>query len=546
MTTLPKSKNITGATTDFLAKPRTEQIAQTSRGIDELAKNFADFSKSSVDRTPAVGLLQKAEKNALVTADSQKKIQRQADSYAAQMRQARIDAINQAFAPRIKREQEEGQGRLARVDAMNFARGIIGSGADTTKVGEQRGLNEKALRAIEDEKAILINEAFGYADALGKERAEQLTKEAQGIATSSVDFYKSQAEKANQAIQMFGKQGVKLDELKKADINTYNTLREISGMSDFEIENMLRSNNPSAKVLKTELVGNKVLTVTQNADGTIDTKTYATDIGGDEELKEVDGVAYGMKLDANGNLVLRKLTQKNYAPRSGGSDPYSSSGVLSPYANDLEAIIGATISTIPTKFGQATFASEIKRARDDGDKISLVASQVLKGQPAEFKNDFRNQAVGIKEIDKAINELKKGVETGFINNAGQYVFNVFGKDFDPKLAKIQGYITSAIQPYRNSVTGAAWGDQEDAEYASLFGSTKYSPPELLQRLEQTKELLKTKSAEGLNAYVNPLGEYDNVFNRSGLGGKTINDYRAEFPQASDEELQALMAEEQGL
>ena len=104
----------------------------------------------------------------------------------------------------------------------------------------------------------------------------------------------------------------------------------------------------------------------------------------------------------------------------------------------------------------------------------------------------------------------------------QYTYNIFGKDFDPKIAKINGYITSAIQPYRNSVTGAAWGTQEDNEYETLFGSTKYSPTELRQRLTQMKEMLIAKSTEGLNAYVNPLNTYQNPFNYGGASSITVN------------------------
>lgn len=183
----------------------------------------------------------------------------------------------------------------------------------------------------------------------------------------------------------------------------------------------------------------------------------------------------------------------------------------SNYKSDLDAIIGATLSTISTKFGQQTFQNQINRSRNDSDKVSLVAAQVLKNQPSEFKNDFRNQAVGINMIDKAIAELDKGTQTGAINAGAQYLANFAGKDYDPALAKINGYITAAIQPYRNSVTGAAWGEQEDTEYANLFGSIKYSPAELRQRLIQTKELLIAKSVEGLNSFVNPLGVYENPF-----------------------------------
>lgn len=223
--------------------------------------------------------------------------------------------------------------------------------------------------------------------------------------------------------------------------------------------------------------------------------------------------------------------QRQYTPKTSGG----TTGVTSPsqtYKNDLDAIIGATLSTIPSKFGQETFNTQVSKARNDEDKINLVAAQVLKGQPAEFKNDFRNQAVGVSMIDKAIAEIDSGVKTGAINNAKQYTYNLVGKDFDPALARIQGYITSAIQPYRNSVTGAAWGEQEEAEYQSLFGSTKYSPAELKQRLLQTKELLKSKSAEGLNAFVNPLGTYDNAFQTGSLSpaNQTITPLSTDTPQ----------------
>lgn len=181
------------------------------------------------------------------------------------------------------------------------------------------------------------------------------------------------------------------------------------------------------------------------------------------------------------------------------------------YANDMDALAGNVLSTIPTKFGQQQFQNQLSRARDDADRLNIIASQVLKTAGAEVKRDFANQAVGISEIDKAINLLDQGVATGVFQAGAQYLYNIAGKDFDPKLAQINQHLVAAIQPYRNSVTGAAWGNQEDQEYNQLFGSTKYEPQALRQRLEQVKEVLKTKSATTLNAYANPMGYGDNQF-----------------------------------
>jgi hypothetical protein len=136
---------------------------------------------------------------------------------------------------------------------------------------------------------------------------------------------------------------------------------------------------------------------------------------------------------------------------------------------------------------------------------------VLKESPATVKEAFANQAVAVKELDKAIALIDSGVKTGALQKGQQYTYNLVGKDFDPKLAKIEGYITSAIQPYRSVITGAAWGEQEDAEYASLFGSTKYEPEELKQRLQQVKEMMLDKSVQGLSSQVDPLNMSDTNF-----------------------------------
>lgn len=51
MTTLPKSKNITGATSEFLGLSKEKQLAQTERGVKELQKNLNEFALDP-KRTP--------------------------------------------------------------------------------------------------------------------------------------------------------------------------------------------------------------------------------------------------------------------------------------------------------------------------------------------------------------------------------------------------------------------------------------------------------------------------------------------------------------
>ena len=228
------------------------------------------------------------------------------------------------------------------------------------------------------------------------------------------------------------------------------------------------------------------------------------------------------------NETEASIKRYNFAARNGYKGSYTQfldeeaarkrkeTGVIDPatgqtYANELEAVIGNVPNLIQSQNGKVAFASSIKRARSDADKLNAVATVVLKNSTSEVRNDFVKQAQAISSIDKAIAELDKGAQTGVLQNAAQYTFNVFGKDFDPKLAAISGYITSAIQPYRSSITGAAWGEQEEAEYSNLFGSTKFSPTELKERLVRLKEIMRDKSAIALNTQINPLGTQQNFF-----------------------------------
>lgn len=219
----------------------------TGKGVVSVSSPSPATTSTTVStpkRTPS--LLDTAKKEAANLEDTRRSAQSQADAYAAQVRQARIDAINTAFAPRIAREKEEGSARMSRVAALNFKSGTVGSGVDTTRTGEQQNLNNKALEGIEQEKAIAINEAFGYADKLGKERAALLTEQAQQGAEAKVKYAQDKVDLAMKALDTFGATGkiTSAKDLQDADPNTYDTLRDVSGMSDAEVDAYLKVKAP--------------------------------------------------------------------------------------------------------------------------------------------------------------------------------------------------------------------------------------------------------------------------------------------------------------
>lgn len=222
--------------------------ANTNTSSTTTANTSNNANIPPVDRTVGIGKLTMAQ-NDLANSqslDEQKRLQAEADLYASQRRQARIDAINTAFAPRVDRQNTDNAAALSRVDALNFNRGIVGSGADTTKIGEQKNLNDKALRALEDEKAIMINDAFTEADKLATDRAALLSSQSKNAAQANVDLYTQQAEKATSILQSFGKTGkvFSVADIKNADPNAYNTLRDVLGYSDAQMMQIIDAAKP--------------------------------------------------------------------------------------------------------------------------------------------------------------------------------------------------------------------------------------------------------------------------------------------------------------
>ena len=209
----------------------------------------------TIDRTPAIGTLQRANEAASDQASVRADIQRQVDEEKARNRQARIDVINAGFQPRIDRERQAGTERDARVLNLMASKGLIGSGAETTSISEQKGLNEKALQGIEAEKALQIQSAFDYVDQLALDRAKLLTEQAQGDADAKVKLLQGQTDKAIEAIQMFGKNGnmFSIEDLEKADPNTLKTLREVSGYSDAQILQVLDAAKPQPTNIDTKI-----------------------------------------------------------------------------------------------------------------------------------------------------------------------------------------------------------------------------------------------------------------------------------------------------
>ncbi len=251
-----------------------EYAASVALGRGTPTAPAAPTAPVTTDRSGAVSAYDLAKQNALAVENSRASYSAAAETYAASQRQARIDAINTTFAPRIANQQKEGEDAMARVRAINFNRGTVGSGIDSTLIGDQNKLNDKALKGIEDEKAIAVQNAFTWADDLKVKKAEELYSTAKGAATANVDYQKGLADKATAALQIFGKGGYTADDIKRVDPAAYAALRDAVGMNDAAINLYLKTQAPEGTYnwSAAQTIGNKMMVpVVRNGKASVET-----------------------------------------------------------------------------------------------------------------------------------------------------------------------------------------------------------------------------------------------------------------------------------
>jgi hypothetical protein len=437
--------------------------------------------------------------------------------------QGEINQINKYAAQQIEALKPRQEERVRENASVNTLTGLAGSTEANRTTGVTKAVNEKENQLVRAEASAKIGGILTGVKTKALEMAQTAREQFRLDTETAKKERMARLEEAVNNASMLAQSGVTYEGLQATDPEAFKSLAETVGGEQL-LKAQFTLNRPQEDILDKKIEGGKYVIAYRNP-LTGETRIESVDLGlPPQYTKTVDAGNRILAIPDNWDGDPSKLLTINKGLTPGQAQTgAAAAGSTGAYGSDLDALIGSTESIIPSKFGQETFRKNIGKARTEADKISLVASVVLGKADAATKTDFTNQAVGIKQIDKAIKMLDEGAQTGVFQAGAQYAFNLAGKDFDPKLAQINQYLTSAIQPYRNSITGAAWGTQEDGEYQQLFGSTKYSPEELKQRLVGVKDILASKSATALGSYVNPLGLYGDPFNTGSIstGGNDI-------------------------
>lgn len=182
-------------------------------------------------------------------------------------------------------------------------------------------------------------------------------------------------------------------------------------------------------------------------------QTYTQDIG------SIQGQMKGDTKKALEIVKLKKEIEALGLPQITNPDTKQYSGVI-------KTILG---STSFTKDQKANFINSINSG---GDPVTVIKNQAknIMGQTQATKVDnyeiARDQIV---DIDTALkNYYLNGGSTSLFTGNYESVINKLGKVSNPKLVDIATQIQSALQVYRNAVSGTAYSVQEGADIASIF------------------------------------------------------------------------------
>jgi hypothetical protein len=437
----------------------------------------------AVDRTSGIGSLGIAQTNQSNLGTTYNSIQTTSDEQKQKDRQDRINAINEIYTPRYAQQEKEAADTAlrnqSRVSALTSSAGLTGSPYATSALEEQRGLDTKSSKAerdlLDSQKMSEINDAFATVDKLAIDRAKLLKEEAKLNVDAKVAFYQQQETDAKSAITRFGANGATLEDLKTSDIKTYNTLKEVSGLSDFEITNLLTSADQNNKILKTEVTSDgTVVNVVQKANGKIDVQRFPTNITGNETFQLVDGVGYGMKKDANGNLVMRKLTSKE-TETPAGENPQLYNGLSSKTATAVRSKASAfkaepTIQNFAILQEGRNFATSMSNTTtnpaDDQGLIYALAKVLDPGsvvREGEYATAQKYSQSWVNAFGKGVTQALLG--TGFLSQEARANIK---KTIEQKYKSSKVSYNNLYKQYTlgiNNLTGRSDGDKFISDYA---------------------------------------------------------------------------------
>lgn len=410
--------------------------------------------------------------------------------------QAQIDATNKIFAEKLAQERQTGLGRLGTTTAIGARRGLLGSDFGVSQTRQTEDLNKSQEDLINQERLATISSLMTQARNTASQEIAEKRQAMLGGYEARKAYYAGQEErktkKAEKAISALVNSGVNLEDLTEEDFNTY---AKSYGLSKDDI----KAGFNQAKAEQDKLVQEQAKAELENVktQAEIDKITAEIQKGERDANKPIEVGGYMYTFDGE------KWVNSGKKASTGGASgltPYQQFSATQSIAKDTQA--------------------RTEQAREMARQAQLI-DQSYNNIVAGGDRSLNTQAI--------ITSFNKILDPSSVVRESEYDRTAQGQSL---LAQLEGKVQN-IASGGAGVTEATL--KEAAEIAKKYLEGSKKSIEL-----QNQRAIQMAQQFGLNPdFVTSTGQIDDVGT-----GKTIDDYRAEFPGATDAELQALMAEEQ--
>lgn len=145
---------------------------------------------------------------------------------------------------------------------------------------------------------------------------------------------------------------------------------------------------------------------------------------------------------------------------------------------------------------RANFIKSIQKSAASGDK-EQVKEAIYSGiiENSKSGKDISTQTSKVDAFQSIKDAFQTyydaGGTTGPIKGTFNNLLNKIGQTSDPKLQALKANIIAARMKFRNDITGAAWGEQEDGEYNTIIGGITDSKDKNLSGVNGALNSLKT-------------------------------------------------------
>lgn len=403
--------------------------------------------------------------------------------------QGEISGLNKYYDSLISESKVLGEKNMRSTDSISVLTGLQGSTEATGAASATGKANNAELSKIENERSMAVQSLMGNIRRSSVEAAKNEREEARLSEQDRISFREKSQGEAVANLTNLAASGVTFEGLKTSDPKSYEYLAKSVGGEE-QMKAMFTLNRPQDTILDKKVEGGKYIITYQNPlTGAV--KIETVDLGLPAEYtKTVDAgdriLAVPSDWDGDPSKLITINKGLTPAQKSSGTGTGGGGSGGGKFSSDLDLIYN-TVRTGKNSKTVELLDNAYSRARNDTDRINILSQNV--SLPADVKSDLIKRSTAVPLLDSAVQLLDDGVKTGYFKGLGEKVANKFGQTTDPQMNKIKQYIVSAIQPYRNSVTGAAWGSQEEAEYQALFGSTLDNPEFLKSKLTNLRELM---------------------------------------------------------